>query len=148
LFTDSPDLTNDEANAPFARKHLRVCHTTRAWLISFSLGVKLDTFMDKVVLIPRTRRQLVLQAFAMSVVVEVIGWILFRYRYGVRGPLWYWPSIAVLNFVLFVGFLSLMRWLRQKREEWSSTTQSWYGAVMLAIGVALIAAALYLCVRR
>jgi hypothetical protein len=104
--------------------------------------------MDKVFLIPRTRRQLVLQAFAMSVVVEVIGWILFCYRYGVRGPLWYWPSIAVLNFVLFVGLLSFMRWLRQKREEWSSTTQSWYGAVMLATGVALIAAALYLYVRR
>jgi hypothetical protein len=104
--------------------------------------------MNKARLIPRTRRQLVLRALAMGVGVEAIVWILFHYHYDVRMPLWYWPGIAIFNFVLFVSLLSFIRWLHQKREEWSSSTKSWFGAIMLVVGVALLAAALYLAAPR
>lgn len=104
--------------------------------------------MNKALLIPLTRPQLVLQALAMGAVVEAIVWILFRYHYDVRMPLWYWPGIAIFNFVLFVSLLSFMRWLHQKREEWSSTTKKWFGAVMVVAGVALLVTAFYLRTPR
>lgn len=104
--------------------------------------------MNKTLLIPQTRRQLVLQALAMSAVVEAIVWILSRYEYEVHMPLWYWPGVASFNFVLFVGLLSFMRWLHEKREEWTSTTMRWFSAVMVLLGVALLIAAFYIRIAR
>jgi hypothetical protein len=104
--------------------------------------------MNKALLIPRTPRQLVLQALVMVALVEVITSVLFRYHYHVRMPLWFWAGGAVLNFVFFVSLLSFMRWLHQKREEWSSTRKRWFGAVMLVLAVALFILAFYIRAPR
>ena len=58
-------------------------------------------------------------------------------------PFWFWAVVVVFNFFLFVACFQFMRVLHRKREEWSSTTNRWFGAVMLVVAVALIALAFY-----
>lgn len=104
--------------------------------------------MKKALLIPQTTRQLLLQALGMAAVVEAITWILFRYHYHVSMPLWYWSGVAVFNFALFVSLFSFIRWLHCKREEWSRTTKSWFGAFMAVVGVVLLVVAFYIRAPR
>src|SRR5690349_18984688 len=60
--------------------------------------------MNKALLIPRTPRQLVLQALAMVALVEVIVAVLFRYRFHVRMPRWFWAGGAVLSLFSLSAF--------------------------------------------
>jgi hypothetical protein len=104
--------------------------------------------MNKALLIPRTRRQLILQALAMVAVVEAFTWTLFRYHYHVHMPTWYWPSVTIIGFVCFIALLSFLRWLHQKCDEWSRTTRWWVGGTALFGGVALLIIAVYIRAAR
>ena len=99
--------------------------------------------MNTALLIPRTFRQVILQALAMVAIVAISVFFLFRY-YHIRTSLWFWAAIIPFNFGLFVATLSFTRWLRRKRDEWSSTTNRWFSALMFLLAVALFIAALYI----
>lgn len=99
-------------------------------------------------LIPRTPSQLVLQALAMVAVLQIVMLVVFRYHYHTRLPLWFWVRTGVFDFVLFASLLWFMRWLHQKREEWTAPTNRWFGAALLVLAVVLFALAFYIRVAR
>lgn len=87
---------------------------------------------------------------AMAAIPVVIMLPVFRSS-GLNLPLWVWigvsTALAVINFVLFLGALSFMRWLQSKREQWDTTTKRWLRAVMLAAAVVFFITALYFYTR-
>ena len=84
----------------------------------------------------------------MVAVLKAVTWVVFRYHYHVRMPLWFWVSTGVFDFVLFASLLSFMRWLHRKREERIAPTNPSFGAALLVLAVVLFALAFYIRVPR
>jgi hypothetical protein len=92
-----------------------------------------------------TRRVLLKSVVLVAVLAAVNP---FLFRYGLRLSLPSQSLYTVINFALFVSFLSFEEWLKRKREMWGSVTERRFKMIMLSLALVFFYLAIFLFFHR